>query len=151
MRWFGLIYPRPTTDEPVKWLAGEIQKDLGKLGLIHAEIWPEQGQTRLFIAFPDNVDPTTGSLKVRDLQLVDRHEFTEAQGLVFEAKLFGDSCKYDGHYRRLCEFPCGFCWKRSFASSERAASADDGWDPRRNSAVRARNYASSAKRVSIRF
>jgi hypothetical protein len=134
MRWYGLIYPQPILQDQVKWLAGALQDSFGKHALIHAEIRPEQGRTRVYLAFVDQVkqgmpDPTTGTLSVRGLEPVDRHEFTEAQGLELEATLIGDKCKYNGNKKILCKFPCGVCWKKSFASSERAAFAV-GWEPR---------------------
>jgi hypothetical protein len=132
MRWIGVIYPRSIAQEQTQWLAGELQKEFKKYALIHAEIRPEQGCIRVYLAFVDQVgpDPITDSLAVMGVEPVDRHEFTEAQGLELESTLIGDICKYDGKRQRLCEFPCGFCWKKSFASSKRAASAD-GWEPRK--------------------
>jgi Zn finger protein HypA/HybF involved in hydrogenase expression len=133
MRWFGVIYPPLPPDEGVEWLARALQDEFKKHALIHAEILPEQDRTKVYLAFVDQVtkgpDPTTGTLAVKGVEPVYRYEFTEAQGLVLEATLFGTSCKYDGNLHHPCGFPCGFCWKKSFASSERAASAD-GWEPR---------------------
>jgi hypothetical protein len=133
MRWIGVIYPRPTSEDQIEQVAGALNDAFGIHALIHAEIRPEQGRTKVYLAFVDQVtkgpDPATGSLAVMGVEPVDRYEFTEAQGLELEATLIGDICKYGGTSRCLCEFPCGFCWKKSFASSKRAASAD-GWDPR---------------------